>query len=205
MLVTEIVPVDKRRSKVIFDEDFTLVLYRGDLKRFNIEEGQLFSEEAYEELLHEVLFKRARERVLFLLKASDKTEQELVRKLKDGGYPKEAIDYALGFLKEHRFINDENYGRRYVEYNSRRKSEKQIQYELQRKGLDKEVIREILEEQPVDEECQIKAYIQKKCRNLAELEEMDRKARSKMIAALARKGFSYEAVSRILGGIYDDN
>lgn len=205
MLVTEIVPFDKRRSKVILDEDFTLVLYRGDLRRFNIEEGQLFSEEAYEELLHEVLFKRARERVLFLLKASDKTEQELVRKLKDGGYPKEAIDYAVGFLKEHRFINDENYGRRYVEYNSRRKSEKQIQYELQRKGIDKEVIREILEEQPVDEECQIEAYIRKKCRNLAQLEEMDRKERSKLIAALARKGFSYEAVNRILGGIYDDD
>lgn len=202
MLVTEIVPVDKRRSKVILDEDFTLVLYRGDIKRFKIEEGQLFSEEAYQELLHEVLFKRARERVLFLLKSSDKTEQELVRKLKDGGYPKEAIDYAVGFLKEHRFINDENYGRRYVEYNSRRKSEKQIQYELQRKGLDKEVIRDILEEQPVDEESQIKAYIRKKCRNL---EELDRKERSKVIAALARKGFSYEAVSRILGGISDDD
>ncbi|WP_394523187.1 regulatory protein RecX [Lacrimispora sp. JR3] len=202
MLVTEILPVDKRRSKVIFDEDFTLVLYRGDLKRFKIEEGQLFSEESYQELLHEVLFKRARERVLFLLKASDKTEQELIRKLKDGAYPKEAIDYAIGFLKEHRFINDEDYGRRYVEYNSRRKSEKQIRYELQRKGLDKEVIRDILEEQPVDEEAQIKAYIRKKCPSL---EEMDRKERSKVIAALARKGFSYEAVSRILGGIYDDD
>lgn len=202
MLVTEIVPVDKRRSKVILDEDFTLVLYRGDIKRFKIEEGKLFSEEAYEELLHEVLFKRARERVLFLLKSSDKTEQELIRKLKDGGYPKEAIDYAIGFLKEHRFINDENYGRRYVEYNSGRKSEKQIRYELQRKGLDKEVIRDILEEQPVDEESQIKAYIRKKCRNP---EEMDRKDRSKIIASLARKGFSYEAVTRVLGGIYDDN
>jgi regulatory protein len=202
MLVTEIVPVDKRRSKVILDEDFTLVLYRGEIKRFEIEEGQPLSEETYQEILHEVLFKRARERVLFLLKSSDKTEQELVRKLKDGGYPKEAVDYAVGFVKEHRFINDENYGRRYVEYNSRRKSQKQIQYELKRKGLDKEVIRDILEEQPVDEESQIKAYIRKKCRNP---EEMDLKERSKVIAALARKGFSYEAVSRILGGIYDDD
>ena len=89
-----------------------------------------------------------------------------------------------------------------MEYNSGGKSEKQIRYELQRKGLDKEVIRDILEEQPVDEESQIKAYIRKKCRNP---EEMDRKDRSKVIASLARKGFSYEAVTRVLGGIYDDN
>lgn len=51
-------------------------------------------------ILKEVLFKRARERVLFLLKSSDKTEQELRRKLKDGGYPKEAADYAIDFLKK---------------------------------------------------------------------------------------------------------
>ena len=162
MLVMEIVPVDKRRSKVILDEDFTLVLYRGELRKFGIEEGKPISEETYEEILREVLFKRARERVLFLLKSSDKTEQELRRKLKDGGYPKEAADYSIEFLKEHHFIDDENYGRRYVEFNSERKSQRQIQYELQKKGLDKEVIQEILSEQPVDEEAQILAYLKKK-------------------------------------------
>lgn len=202
MIVMEIVPVDKRRSKVILDEDFTLVLYRGEIKRFGIEEGEELSEDTYQEILKDVLLKRARERVLYLLKASDKTEQELVRKLKEGGYPQEAIDYAIFFVKEHRFINDENYGKRYVEYNSTRKSERQIQYELQKKGLDKEMIRDILEEQPVDEEAQIQAYIRKK---RIVPEELDRKGRAKVISSLARKGFSYEAVTRALGCIYSDN
>ena len=201
MIVMEIVPVDKRRSKVFLDEDFALVLYRGEINRFGIKEGEELSEDTYQEILNDVLFKRARERVLYLLKASDKTEQELVRKLKDGGYPKEAIEYAVGFVKEHRFINDEDYGKRYVEFNSRRKSEKQIQFELQRKGLDKEMIRDILKEQPVDEEAQIQAYIRKK---RIDTQELDRKERSKVMAALGRKGFSYEAVNRVLGAIFDD-
>lgn len=201
MIVTEIVPVDKRRSKVILDEDFALVLYRGECNRFGIKEGEELSEDTYQEILKEVLFKRARERVLYLLKASDKTEQELVRKLKDGGYPKEAIDYAVGFVKEHRFINDEDYGKRYVEFNSSRKSEKQIQFELQRKGLDKEMIRDILKEQPVAEEAQIQAYIRKK---RIDPKELDRKERSKVMASLGRKGFSYEAVNRVLGANFDD-
>ncbi|MDR1771395.1 MAG: recombination regulator RecX [Hungatella sp.] len=201
MTVTEIVPVDKRRSKVILEEDFTLVLYRGEIRKFGIEEGKPLSEETYQVILKEVLFKRARERVLFLLKSSDKTEQELRRKLKDGGYPKEAADYAIDFLKKHNFINDQDYGRRYVEFNSGRKSERQIRYELQRKGLDKEVIRELLSEQPVDEVAQIQNYVKKKCLNP---EEMDFKQRSKMMAALGRKGFSYDAISRVLGSIYSD-
>lgn len=202
MIVTEIVPLDKRRSKIILEDDFTLVLYRGEIRRFGIEEGKPLSEETYQEILQEVLLKRARERVLYLLKSSDKTEQELRRKLKDGGYPKEAADYAINFLKEHRFINDQDYGRRYVEFNLERKSERQIQYELQKKGLDKEVIQEILREQPVNEEAQIRAYVRKKC---LKPEEMDFKERSRIMAALGRKGFSYDAISHVLGGFYSDD
>ena len=202
MTVAEIVPFDKRKSKVILENDFTLVLYRGEMKRFGIEEGKTISEETYQEILREVLFKRARERVLFLLKSSDKTEQELRRKLKDGGYPKEAVDYAIDFLKEHNFINDQNYGRRYVEYNLERKSERQIQYELQKKGLDKEVIKEILKEQPVDEETQIRAYVKKK---RLKPEDMDFKESRRLMAALGRRGFSYEAVSRVLGSLTDED
>lgn len=202
MIVTEIVPLDKRRSKIILEDDFTLVLYRGEIRRFGIEEGKPLSEETYQEILQEVLLKRARERVLYLLKSSDKTEQELRQKLKDGGYPKEAADYAINFLKEHHFINDQDYGRRYVEFNLERKSERQIQYELQKKGLDKEVIQEILREQPVNEEAQIKAYVRKKC---LKPEEMDFKERSRIMAALGRKGFSYDAISHVLGGFYSDD
>lgn len=202
MIVTEIMPLDKRRSKIILEDDFTLVLYRGEIRRFGIEEGKPLSEETYQEILQEVLLKRARERVLYLLKSSDKTEQELRQKLKDGGYPKEAADYAINFLKDHRFINDQDYGRRYVEFNLERKSERQIQYELQKKGLDKEVIQEILREQPVNEEAQIRAYVRKKC---LKPEEMDFKERSRIMAALGRKGFSYDAISHVLGGFYSDD
>jgi len=202
MTVTEIVPVDKRRSKVILDDDFTLVLYRGELSRYSIEEGNEISGEVYQEIVKEILCKRARERVLFLLKSSDKTEQELRRKLKEGYYPQEAIDYAIIFLKEHRFINDQDYARRYVEFNSRRKSERQIKFELQRKGLDKDIIGDTLKEQPVDEAAIVREYIRKK--RLVP-EQMDAREKSKVMASLGRKGFSYEAVSRVLGEIFVDD
>jgi len=202
MIVIEIVPFDKRRSKVILDEDFTLVLYRGEIRKFEIEEGKELSQDTYREILHDVLFQRARERVLFLLKSSDKTEQELRRKLKAGGYPPEAVDHAICFLKEHRWINDQEYGRRYVECHSERKSERQILYELQKKGLDKEAIKAILEEQPVDEDFQIRAYMRKK---RLDPEEMDARERCKVMAALGRKGFSYDVISRVLGDIYGED
>ena len=63
------------------------------------------------------------------------------------------------------------------------------------------MIRDILKEQPVDEEAQIQAYIRKK---RIDPQELDRKERSKVMASLGRKGFSYEAVNRVLGANFDD-
>lgn len=202
MTVMEIVPFGKQKSKVILDEGFTLVLYKGELGKYRIRQGEELREETYKEILTEVLMKRARERVIYLLKASDKTEQELRQKLKEGYYPQEAIDYAIGFLKEYRYIDDERYGERYVEFHSERKSRRQIQYELQKKGLDKEVISDILEEHPIDEEAQVLAYLEKKRKNISEL---DQKERSKIMAALGRKGFSFEVVNRVLGSVSEDS
>ena len=202
MTVTEIIPLDKRRSKVILDEDFALALYNGEIKRYHMEAGEELPEETYREILEEILLKRAVERVCYLLKSSDKSEQELRQYLKDGYYPGEAIDYAIEFLKKHRYINDEEYGRRYVEYHSAKKSKRQIQYELQRKGLTKEAVSDILEEHPVDEEAQIRDYMRKK---RLEPEAMTQEERRKAMAALGRKGFSFETVNRVFGSKYSDD
>ncbi len=194
MTITKIEPLDKRRSKVTVNEDFTLALYKGEIKRFGIEEGGELPEEVYQEILDEILYKRAVERACYLLKSADKTELEIRRKLREGFYPEEAVNYAVEFLKNHRYIDDENYGRRYAEFNAGRKSRRLIQYELQKKGLSDEAISEILEEQPIDEEAQIYAQITKKYRDP---KAMTQKERMNMMASLRRKGFSWETVNRV--------
>lgn len=191
MEIVAIVPLDKRRSKILTDEDVTFVLYRGELRKFELEEGSKLSSSDYDRILKEVLFKRAKERCLYLLKARDRTEQEIRRKLKEGFYPQEAIDYAVEFLKKYRFVDDENYGRNYIRVYGSRKSRKQLEFELREKGLDREEARRLLEEQPVDEREQILRYLRKKGyeKGVTPPEE-----RARIAAALARKGFSFDEI-----------
>lgn len=196
MIVTEITPLDKRRSKVFLDEDFALVLYRGEIKRYRIEEGKDLSSEAYEEIVKTVLYKRARERILYLLKASDKTEQELRRKLTDSFYPQEAVDYAIEFGKKYHYIDDDSYGHRYLEINSARKSRRQISYELQQKGISREDIQELMEVYPNEEEEQVRKLVKKKHYHP---DTATREERQKVTAYLMRRGFSYEIVGKIMG------
>ena len=95
MLVTSVTAIDKRRSRVVLDEEEAVILYGSDLSRFGIREGAPLDETVFAELLEKVLKPRARERILKALQVSDKTEQELRRLLAREGYPKDAVEDAL--------------------------------------------------------------------------------------------------------------
>lgn len=195
MRIISVTPLDKRRSKVVTDEDLTFALYRGEIRTYNIEEGRELTGEAYREILEGVLFKRAKERTLYLLKSRDRTELEIRRKLKDGCYPQEAIDHAVEFLKRYRFVDDQNYGRNYIRTYGGRKSRRQLEFELKGKGLGREEIDLLMEECQISEEEQIYRFLKKKG---YQKDKTEPKERAKLAAALARKGFSYEAICSVM-------
>ena len=59
MMVTAVIPVDKRKSKVFLEEGFAFVLYRGEVERYMIEEGRKLEDEVYEEIIRDVLRPRS--------------------------------------------------------------------------------------------------------------------------------------------------
>lgn len=195
MKVIRIEPLDKRRRKVILDEGFALVLYGGELGRFNIREGGELAPEVYEEIIAAVLSRRARERMVYILKASDKTEAVLRTKLKEAFYPEAAIEAAILFGKEHHYIDDTRFAEQYIRYQSRKKSRRQLVYELQQKGVDREIITRCLEACPVDESQQVRTYLRKKG---LEGRALSREEQQKAGMALARKGISWEVIRSIL-------
>lgn len=214
MQVLSVTPLDKRRSKVLVDEGFAFVLYNGELRKYQIEQDRELPDRVYREILEEILKKRARERALYLLKASDKTEAEIRRKLREGFYPQEAIDSTLSFLQEYHLVDDLDYARRYIRTYSSSRSRKRIRFELMQKGLDKQQIGQLLEEEEVSEDSQIEAFLRRKgYKGLVSREadegdedafctgccERNQKERGRLIMALSRKGFSYEAICRVMG------
>lgn len=198
MRVMQIEPLDKRRSKVLLDEGFALVLYGGEIRRYHIEEGGELSQEAYDEIVGVLLRRRARERMVYLLKASDKTEAQLRRKLKEAWYPEPAIEAAITFAKEHRYIDDVRYAERYIRCRGTRMSRRQITYELQQKGIDRETVAGCLEYFPIEEEQLVRSYLKKKGLDGRDLSVEERRKAS---MALGRKGISWEIIRKVL----DDN
>lgn len=194
MRVLEIVPLDKRRCKVLTDEDFAFALYKGELKRYQIEEGAELTEQVRGEIT-EMLCGRARERALYLLQARDRTEQEIRRKLREAFYPEEAVARALEFLREYGYVDDLEYGRRYVETYGRRRSLARIRHDLTRRGLDRRQVEELLRGAPTAEEEQVRAFLAKKHYDGRTCTPEQRR---KLTASLQRRGYAYGVICQAM-------
>lgn len=201
MTVDKVEPLDKRRCKVFLDGDFAFVLYRGEIKRYKIEVGEELSQGVYEQIFNEIICRRTRERALYLLQFSGRTEAELSRKLTSAFYPERAVKETIAFLRRYHYLDDMEYARNYIDVYGERKSRMELMTTLRQKGVERECIEQLLSEQTLDELPQVKKLLEK--RRYSETMSPDEKR--KTVAFLMRKGFSYETVRSAMGMFGEDD
>lgn len=201
MLVTQISEVSKSRSRIYLDGQFAFILYKGELRQFQIKEGQELTEECYRQIMTQILPRRAKLRSMNLLQSRDYTRKQLEDKLKQGEYPQECIEEALSYVESYGYIDDRRYAGDYIEYHIQTKSRMRIETDLMRRGISKEVIRRAFEELGSlgvvqDEATMIFELLDKKKYSAHTATKQEQQ---KMYGFLYRKGFSSEAIVRALG------
>lgn len=198
-IITGVTELSKGRNQVEINGELRFALYRGELHTYHIKEGEKISEEALEEILKELLPRRAKLRSMNLLKSRSYTEYQIREKLKQGFYPETAIDEAIEYVKSFHYIDDRCYAKDYIVYYSESRSRGRITQDLLKKGIPKEVINAVYEEDLAeelpDETALIERWLQKKNydRDCADYQE-----RQKMGAFLYRKGFSMDKIEKCL-------
>lgn len=197
MLITQISEVDKKRMMIHTEEGVSFVLYKGEIRRFALQEGEEIASEIYEEIRTDILIKRARKRAMFLLEKMDRTESQLRNKLRQGFYGEDLIDDAIAYVKKYHYIDDNRYAQTYVRYQKERKSKRQIKMDLMQKGVDREIIEQAIEAEyePESEQELILKWIEKRKYKIGE---SDIKEKQKMYQFLMRKGFRSEDILHVL-------
>ena len=186
----------KGKIRVRLDTGLTCILYRSEQRQINAYEGSSLTREQYEILVHEILGKRATKRAMHLLEKMDRTEYKLREKLSEGGYPDEAIEDAIGYVKRYPYLDDERYARNYVFLAQDRKSRKKLSIELYQRGIKKELIDQILEEEyEADEEKQICQLLEKRGFDPKTCSE---KERQKLYQFLLRRGFQSSDICKVM-------
>ncbi len=200
MLVTKLTGMGKGRYKVYIEDGPVFALYRGELKRLGIREGEEITEESLREIREEILPLRAKKRAMNLLQKREYTSADLREKLRDGEYPDACIGEAIAYVESYGYVDDLRYAKDFISYNLDRKSRVRIEQDLMRKGIRKDTIRNLFEEleeegAKQDEAAMIRRLLEKK---KYDAETADGREKQRMYAFLYRKGFHSEAINRAL-------
>ena len=200
MIVTQITGITKGRFRIYIEEKPAFVLYRGEVRRLGIREGEPLSEESLREIEEEILPTRAKRRAMNLLQNRDYTEAGLREKLRNGDYPESCIEEAVAYVKSYGYVDDCRYAGDFITYNLDRKSRTRMEQDRMRKGISKDTIRTVfeeLEEQGTsqDEGAMIRRLLEKK---KYDPQTATGQEKQRMYAFLYRRGFRAEVISRAL-------
>lgn len=198
MTIESIEAVNTKKKKICLDNGKAFALYNGEIRQYKLDEGVELDEELYEEILDTILKKRARERMLYLLKGGDYTEHQIREKLRQGFYPEEAIEEALHFGRKYHYLDDSRYAHIYAEQRASRMSRRMLGLKLTEKGISREIIEEALSGLETGEDDALEALIRKKNVDFSRL---DWQGRQKICAYFMRKGFAYENILKKINEI----
>lgn len=196
MEIRTIEAVGKGKVRVRLEGEQAFLLYKKEAAIYDLTEGGALSMEIWQEIKEEILIKRAKKRAMYLLQKKDYTEKQLYDKLKANEYPQDIIESALAYVKSFHYVDDERYAANYVRCNQDSKSILQMKMELQKKGIDREVLASVLEEEvQVSQEAVIMKYLQKKHYDPAVADEGERR---RVYQFLLRKGFQSRDILRCM-------
>jgi regulatory protein len=193
MVVTGLLKVDNKRTKVTFDDESSFVLYNSEVRKYGISEELEIDSDTVEQI-GKLLTNRARNRVLYMLGNSDKSSGDIARKLVDSGYPENIVRDVIGQLESYGYIDDERYVRNYIESVSGRKSRREILDYLRNHNINVRTIERVMGELYVDEHDAVKRLVAKKGYSMEEFASLGYDERNKIIQYLLRKGFSMETI-----------
>lgn len=181
-------------SALYLDGEFVMNLDTRTLIENRFDVGKEIDDEDLHEIINLSNERRAKEKALWLISYRDHSKKELTDKIKRT-CDEESAEKAVERMEELGLVNDEAYAQRYARklLYSKHMSKNAAVFELSRKGIDKELAQEILENTEVDERDQIRQVIDKKYRNLS-----DEKIKRRAVAALQRLGYRWDDIRSVL-------
>ena len=132
---------------------------------------------------------------LNILTYKDRTVTELRKKLIEKGYEASEIDGVIEKLIEYHYLDDERYALCYASERSSSRGARVIRMELKDKGVDESLIALAMDETGDHELDTAVRLLSGRYRD-ADLN--DEKVRRRVYGFLARRGFSYDTISKAL-------
>lgn len=194
MKITDIRPRRKGLSAVYIDGEYALSLDTQTLLEHRIDIGREFDDEELHDLIESSNERRAKEKALWLISYRSHSKKELRDKI-SRTCDRQSAEKAVERMEELGLVNDRDYAERCAQtlIFTKHMSKRCAAMELRRKGIESEIIDEVLDDIEVDEREQIQAVIERKYPKID-----DEKIRRRAVAALQRLGYGWENIKAVI-------
>ena len=190
-----------KRVNISIDDEFAFGLYRELLADHGIYKGQILTIEQQQSLIDADNLIRAKFVILDYLSYQQRTESEVREKLRSKDFSDNVIEQVIERFKELNYINDVDYAQLFA--TTRLKSKgygpRRIQNDLRKKGIDRKIISETIEELKEKEDPFEAAKLQGEKRWQRLQKEPDKRKRIKKLNDfLLRRGFDFDTINAVI-------
>ena len=191
MLITASEERKKGMTALYIDGEYAVSVDTVTFASSGFHTGSDITDDELHELLRASKISRAKEKALYLIEYRSRTRKELRDKLLPL-FGEEAAEAAIERLEQLGLIDDEGFARDYAEQLIKRKlySRERAAFEMMKKGIDKDIIEEVLDEMEPDPTEQIRQLLSTKyVRRLS-----NEKDRLRTVNALKAMGFRWSDI-----------
>ncbi len=189
------------RYSIFVDGKFVLGIDKKTIEDMHLKVGKLIDEKNLKKIASQEELNKAQAYALMLLGYRERSLPEIKMRMRQKGYEEKLIEKVVKYLKNRNLINDKRFARLWAEsrikkgYGSWR-----IQSELEQKGVNREIVDDILKDlySGIDE-VQVAVDLVKKKRWLLKDPQRVTKRVSNL---LRRRGFSFEVISNVVEKIH---
>ena len=213
MKITAVEPRRKQMCALFIDGEYVMNLDAQTLIENRFDVGREIDDDELREIIDKSNERRAKEKALWLISYRSHSKKELFDKLKRS-FDEASAQKAVDRMEELGLINDEEFAKLYARklVNGKKMSVKAAEFELYRKGIDKVTAEQVLGEleydpqtqiiefiTKYDPQTQIIEFITKKYKNID-----DEKIKRRAVAALQRKGYSWEEIKQAIESLVSE-
>lgn len=139
------------------------------------------------------------QKALFFLSFRPRSEKEIRDYLKKKKSDDLTSEKIIESLKASNFINDKDFASWFIEQRTiiKPKAQRVIKMELKQKGIDNDLIEELLIETPSTDLAKAKKLAEKRIQRYGKVDDK-RKVFEKMARYLASKGFDYDIIKEVI-------
>lgn len=187
-----------KRVNIYIDGEFSFGLMAEIRYKYDLSEGMEINREYIDKVLLEEEGTKAKNQALRYLGYRQRSEKEIIDKLKKSEFSEDIIENTLLYLKEYNLIDDLEFANSFAKdkINLNNFGPERIKYELYRKGISNDIIQKVLEK---NKDTEYNRALELGKKKLPSYKNDDRNGKYRKLGGfLQRKGYSYECVSKVL-------